>query len=385
MVQEQGRSNMSEKIRLTRPFLGDKQSLMNLLEEVLDSGFLVQGKYVAQFEQQVAAYLGVKHAIAVSSGTAALHLSLLALGIGPGDEVIVPAYTFPATANVVELVGAKPVLVDVDLDTYNLLADQIEESITPKTKAIIPVHLFGNPADMDTILEMAKKHNLWVIEDAAGALGSTYKGRKCGAIGHLGCFSFHPRKIITTGEGGMVVTGNDELANRIRSLRNHGMQMIVSHMDFITAGFNYRMNELEAVLGIIQVREIQRIISERQRLAELYINTLKSVPEIAFQKTLPNCTTVWQAFVVRFRDRDSGSILKLLRDAKHSFNIGTYALHLLHFYSTKYCNYKPSDYPNAAELYSKGLALPFYNGMVRENVMQVVDTLRRVLDENRIA
>lgn len=372
---------MSEKIRLSRPYLGDKQSLMKLLEEVLDSGFLVQGKYVAQFEHQVAEYLGVKHAVAVSSGTAALHLSLVALGIGPGDEVIVPAYTFPATANVVELVGAKPTLVDVDIETYNLLVDQAEKFLTPKTKAIIPVHLFGNPADMDAIMQIAKKHNLWIIEDAAGALGSTYKGRKCGMIGHLGCFSFHPRKIITTGEGGLVVTDDDELANRIRSLRNHGMQVIESQTDFITAGFNYRMSELEAVLGIIQMREIQEIISERQRLAGFYMDALKSIPSIAFQKILPNCTTIWQAFVVRFRDRGSGSILKLLRDANIEANIGTYALHLLHFYSCKY-GYKPSDYPNAADLWCRSLALPFYNSMVLENIVQVVDTLREVLDEN---
>lgn len=372
---------MSEKIRLSRPYLGDKKSLMNLLEDVIESGFLVQGKYVGQFEQLVADYLGIKHAVAVSSCTAALHLSLIALGIGPGDEVIVPAYTFPATANVVELVGAKPVLVDVDLKTYNLLVDQIEKSITTNTKAIIPVHLFGNPADLDPIMEIAKRHNLWVIEDAAGALGSTYKGRKCGTIGHLGCFSFHPRKIITTGEGGMVVTNDDELAGRIRSLRNHGMQMIGSQIDFITAGFNYRMNELEAVLGIIQMREIQGIISQRHRLAGHYKDFLRGISSIAFQKVLPNCTTVWQAFVVRFRDRSSGSIRELLRDADIEANIGTYALHLLHLYSCKY-GYKPSDYPNAAKLYSRSLALPFYNGMVLDNIVQVVNTLREVLNEN---
>lgn len=372
---------MRKRIRLSKPYLGDKQDLMHLLAEVLESGFLVQGEKVAQFEQQVAGFLGAKHAIAVSSGTAALHLSLVSLGIGPGDEVIVPAYTFPATANVVELVGAKPVLVDVDLETYNIQVEQIENSLSPKTKAIIPVHLFGNPADMDPIMEIAKEHNLWVIEDAAGALGSTYKGKKCGTIGHLGCFSFHPRKIVTTGEGGMVVTNDNDLAERIRSLRNHGMRMIGAKLDFTVAGFNYRMNELEAVLGIIQMREIQEIINERQRLAGLYMDTLKSVPGIAFQKILPNCTTVWQAFVVRLRDRNSDAFVKLLQDAGIEANIGTYALHLLHFYSCKY-GYKPSDYPSAAELYSKNLALPFYNGMVLENIVQVVDTLRRVLDEN---
>ncbi|MEM2001617.1 MAG: DegT/DnrJ/EryC1/StrS family aminotransferase [Thermoproteota archaeon] len=368
---------MRGKIRLSKPYLGDKQRLISLLEEALDSGFLVQGKYVAQFEQQIADYLGVKHAVAVSSGTAALHLALIALGIGPGDEVIVPAYTFPATANVVELVGARPVLVDVDLETYNIQVEQIEKALSPNTRAIIPVHLFGNPVNMDPIMEIAKRHNLWVVEDAAGALGSTYKGKKCGTIGHLGCFSFHPRKIITTGEGGMVVTDNDELANRIRILRNHGIQMDGSQIDFIAAGFNYRMNELEAILGIIQMREIQRIITERQRLADLYMDALRGTVDIVFQKILPNCTTVWQAFVVRFKDRDRDSIIKILQNASIESNIGTYALHILKFYSKKY-GYKPLDYPNALNLCSRSLALPFYNGMVHENVMQVVDTLREV-------
>jgi len=372
---------MNKKIRLSKPYLGNKQRLLNLIDEVLESGFFTQGKYVNQFEKLVADYLRVQHAIAVSSGTAALHLSLVALGIGTGDEVIVPAYTFPATANVVELVGAKPVLVDVDQETYNILVDQIEESITSKTKAIIPVHLFGNPADMEPIMEIAHKHNLWVIEDAAGALGSIYRGRKCGTIGHLGCFSFHPRKIITTCEGGMVVTNDDELAERIRTLRNHGMQIIGSQTDFVTAGFNYRMNEFEAVLGIIQMEEIDKIINKRQRLAELYMDALQGIPSIEFQKVLPNCTTVWQAFVVRFKDRDVISILKLLQKANIEANIGTYALHLLRYYSQKY-GYTPCDYPNATNLFLKNLALPFHNNITFDDVTQIVNTLRRVLNGN---
>jgi len=351
---------------------------MSLIEEVLDSGFLVQGRYVAQFEHRVADYLGVKHAIAVSSGTAALHLSLIALGIGLGDEVIVPAYTFPATANVVELIGTKPVLVDVDLETYNIQVEQIERAISTNTKAIIPVHLFGNPVDMDSIMEIARRHNLWVIEDAAGALGSTYKSQKCGTIGHLGCFSFHPRKIVTTGEGGMVVTNDDDIAEQVRSLRNHGMKVIREKVDFVTAGFNYRMNELEAVLGINQMREIQKIIAERQKLAKLYIDSLKDIPNIAFQKTLSEATTVWQAFVIRLKDRNIDPIWDILQGAGIQANIGTYALHLLKFYVDKY-GYKLSDYPSAAELYMKSLALPFYNGMASESIKQVADTLREVI------
>lgn len=381
MVQNQDHGGIKGKIRLAKPYLGNKQSLITLIEEVLDSGFLTQGKYVTQFEQEVAAYLGVKHAIAVSSGTAALHLALLALGIGPGDEVIVPTYTFPATANVVELVGAKPVLVDVDLDTYNIQVEHIRRAISLKTKAIIPVHLFGNPADMNPIMEIARAHGLAVIEDAAGALGSEYKGRKCGTIGTLGCFSFHPRKIITTGEGGMVVTDNDSLAERIRILRNHGMETVGSQHDFIVSGFNYRMNELEATLGVTQMHEIQEIIDERQRFADLYRDLLKDLSNVSLQKVLPDCTTVWQAFVIHFNDRNIDPVLKTLRNAGIEANIGTHALHLLQFYRDKY-GYDPSDCPNAAELYSQGLALPFYNGMTLESSEQVVRTLRKAMDED---
>lgn len=377
MVQKQ--NNPSIKIRLSKPYLGNKQDIMTLIEEILDSGYLTQGKYVAQFEQKVATYLGIKHATAVSSGTAALHLSLIALGIGPGSEVIIPAYTFPATANVVEIVGAKPVLVDVDLDTYNIQVDHIEKVISPKTKAIIPVHIFGNPADMDPIIEIAKAYKVAVIEDAAGALGSEYKGRKCGTIGTLGCFSFHPRKIVTTGEGGMVVTNDDDLAERIKVLRNHGMQMVQFRHDFVAAGFNYRMNEIEAILGIIQMREIERIINERQILANLYIDLLKGIPEIVPQKILPNSTTVWQAFVIRFKEKKIEFILKALHGEGVEANIGTYALHLLKFYRNKY-NYKPSDYPNTTELYSKCLALPFYNGMTKDQIEKVVSILRKVTE-----
>jgi len=381
MVQKKTNRNIDIQIRLSRPYLGNKQKLMSLIEKVIDSGFLVQGKYVGQFEQRVANYLGVKHAIAVSSGTAALHLSLIALGIGLGDEVIVPAYTFPATANVVELIGAKPVLVDVDLETYNIQVEQIERAISANTKAIIPVHLFGNPVDMDLIMEIAKKHNLWVIEDAAGALGSTYKSQKCGTIGHLGCFSFHPRKIVTTGEGGMVVTNDDDIAEQVRSLRNHGIKVIGKKFDFIVCGFNYRMNEVEAVFGITQMDELQEVISERQRLAKLYINKLSSIPDIKFQKVLPNCTTTWQAFVVRFRNRNSRSVLKILRNTNIEANIGTYAIHLLQWYSEKY-GYKSAYYPNATELWNKTIALPFYNGMTFQDVVDVINTLEVALNEN---
>lgn len=369
------------KVRLSKPYFGNRKKLLTLIESVLDSGYLTQGKYVAQLEQQVANYLGVKHAIAVSSGTAALHLSLIVLGIGSGDEVIVPAYTFPATANVVELVGAKPVFVDVSLDTYNINVEQIISVVSPKTKAIMPVHLFGNPADMDPIIEMANIHRLAVIEDAAASLGSEYKGIKCGSLGDLGCFSFHPRKIVTTGEGGMVTTNNDGLAEMIRCLRNHGIHTVETQNDFISTGFNYRMNEIEAVIGVSQMSEIGKIAKERQKIAQIYMDFLKDIPDITFQKILPECLNTWQSFVIKIKCRSVHSILKSLKKMGIEATIGTYALHLLKYYKEKY-DYQPSDYQNAETLYRTGLALPFFKGIPLESINQVALFLREVLNED---
>jgi dTDP-4-amino-4,6-dideoxygalactose transaminase len=371
----------SPQIRLAKPYIEDLGKVYSLFEEILKSGFLMQGRFVPLFEEMIAQYLNIKHAIAVNSGTSALHLSLLAVGIGPGDEVIVPAYTFPATVNVVEIVGAKPVLVDVDLDTYNISIQKIQESISPSTKAIIPVHLFGNPADMDPIMEIAEKHKLWVIEDSAGALGSTYKARKCGTIGHLGCFSFHPRKLITTGEGGMVVTNDDILAERIRSLRNHGIEK-KNNIDFVVPGFNFRMSELQAALGVAQMKEIDKMIEERRQLAGFYQKFLREMGEIVLQKVLPSSTSVWQAFVVRLIYHDNSQIIKDLSEHNIESTIGTYAIHMLSFYRKKY-GFKPDDFPNAYELYIRNLALPFYNGLSLEDMQKVADTLGGILNGNR--
>jgi len=370
---------MHAKIRLSKPHINNKQNLMNMIEKIIDSGFLVGGKYVSELEKEVSSYLDIKYAIAVSSGTAALHLSLLALEIGQGDEVIVPAYTFPATANVVELVGAKPTLVDVNLDSYNIQVNKIEAAISKRTKAIIPVSLFGNPVNIYEILEIAKQYRIYVIEDAAGALGSEYKGKKCGTFGDIGCYSFHPRKIITTAEGGMVVTNNDELAKKVQRLRNHGIQKTNSLPDFVEPGFNYRMNDLEAVLGLTQIHEITSIIRERQELSKFYIDFLKKNRDISFQKILSGSTTTWQTFAIRLKHHDINSVLVPLKSLGIEANIASYALHLLHFYRSKY-NYKSTDYPNASELYLRCLALPFYNGLSRNRVKYVANMLQKLIN-----
>lgn len=377
----QGEDLSRVMIRLSKPYFGDKQNLMAMLEDIFERGFLVQGNYVAQFEKQLADYLGVKHAIAVSSGTAALHIALVALGIGPGDEVIIPAYTFPATANVVELVGGKPAFVDIDLNTYNIRADQIPKVISPRTKAIIPVHLFGNPSDMDPIMELARTHGLSVVEDAAGALGSETKRGKCGTIGTLGCFSFHPRKIITTGEGGMVVTRDDLLVESLRGLRNHGMKSAGPVLDLVTPGFNYRLSETGAVVGMSQVEDLQNRISGRQKLAGYYQDLLGHIPEVSVQRAPASAMVACQAFVVRLRERENRPIIKRLKEKGIETTIGTYALHVLKYYQNKY-HFLPSDYPNAAILFTECLALPFYNGMSMEMIDEIVKALKETLNEN---
>ena len=364
------------KIRLAKPFLGNRNDFNGILKEILDCGFLTQGRYVEQFENLVARYLDVPNAIAVSSGTAALHLVLLALDIGLGDEVIVPAFTFPATANVVELVGAKPVFVDVDLSTYNIDEKMIKKAITCRTSAIIPVHLFGNPANMEAIINIAKSKGLKVIEDSAGALGSVYKGRKCGTIGDVGCFSFHPRKIITTAEGGMVITNNYKIVDKIRLLRNHGMKYSNSKVDFVSPGFNYRMNELEAVLGLIQMKEINSLVTERKKLFSLYKKYLSGDSSCNFQEVLTGCQQAIQTFVIRNKKVRSQRLLGLLRKRGIEVTIGTYAMHILRYYKEKY-GYKPNDYPNAYKLYLQGLALPFYNGMKVKDIKQVCSQIRK--------
>lgn len=208
-------------IPLSRPHIIEKD--INAVKKVLESGMLVQGREVETFEKRIASYLGIKNAIAVSNGTASLHLALIALGIGPGDEVIIPAFSYIATANVLELVGAKPVFVDVELETCNIKVDKIEEFITPNTKAIMPIHEFGLACDISAIVEIADKHHLYVIEDAACALGAKEDDKSVGSFGNFGSFSFHPRKNITSGEGGMMTTDDSDLAEKVRILRNHGI------------------------------------------------------------------------------------------------------------------------------------------------------------------
>lgn len=357
--------------KLTKPHITE-QAIEEVVK-VLKSGNLVQGQKVAEFEAEISKYIGTKHAICVSSGTAALHLSLIALGIGQGDEVIVPAFTFPATANVVEVVGAKTVLVDINLNDFSINADKIEQKITKNTKAIIPVHEFGQAAEIDKIQEIAQKYNLKIIEDAACAFGTEYKWEKVGNFGHLACFSFHPRKAITTGEGGVVVTNSDELADKIRALRNHGIVYHNDKPDFIYAGLNYRMTDFQAVLGLQQLKDIENDIKHRLQLVRIYdveLHDNSSIIKIPFH--LFDTFNVYQTYHIFFIDKkiDRNQIIRKLKEKDVETNYGAQALNCLTYYQQKY-GYKAEDFPVATSCYNYGLALPMGRHLTQQDVREI--------------
>jgi perosamine synthetase len=362
-------------IRLSIPTLDAKEE--QAVRAVLKSGFLVQGKTVAQFEEAVARYLGVQNVVAVSSGTSALHLALLCLGIGPGDEVIIPDYTFPATANVVELCGAKPVIADIETDTYNIDPSKIERLITSKTKAIMPVHLFGQSADMGPVMAIARRHKLYVIEDAACSLGARYKDRLSGTIGDVGCFSFHPRKVITTGEGGIIVTRKKSHADALRILRNHGISATKKGIDFVRPGFNYRMTEMHAALGVVQMQRVSALIEARRKVAREYDKQLSVIPWVAPAHTAAYNTHVFQTYTIRVDagiDRDR--FIRYLRDNGVESNFGTYALHRLSFYKDKY-RLDPADFPVAEQVFKTTVALPLFDRLTQRQIVSIAATIRK--------
>jgi perosamine synthetase len=344
-------------IRLAWPDVGSEEAAA--AAEVLESGRLTMGPKVAEFEAELAHACGVEHAVAVSSGTAALHLAVLALGIGPGDEVVVPAYTFPATANAVALAGARPVLADVDPATMNLDPEKVR--VTPRTKAIVAVHLFGRPAPLERLPDLR------VLEDAAGALGARRQGRPCGSLGLAGCLSFHPRKIVTTGEGGAVATGSAELAEAVRRLRNHGW----AGSDLPGPGFNYRLPDVLCAIGIPQLRRLDELLEARARIAERYTARLHDVVETPSADE--GDTHGWQAYVVLLDRRDEA--LEVLRAAGIEAQIGTYAAHRLAAYRDQ------GPFPGADAAFERALALPLHTRLTEVDQDRVCEVLTRVVSD----
>jgi dTDP-4-amino-4,6-dideoxygalactose transaminase len=352
-----------EPIRLARPDVGAEEA--RAVAEVLESGYLTMGPKVAEFESELARACDVPHAVAVSSGTAALHLAVLALGIGPGDEVVVPAYTFPATANVVALAGARPRLVDVDPRTMNLDVAQVAEAIGPGTRAVLAVHLFGRPLDWDA-LRGAVPEEIPIVEDAAGALGARSKGRPCASLGVLGCLSFHPRKIVTTGEGGAVTTPEEFFADAVRRMRHHGIEPR-GEFEIRAAGPNYRLSDILCAVGIPQVRRLDELLSARARIADGYAQRLEGVVETP--RADDGDVHGWQAYVVQLDRRDEA--LAGLRAEGIEAQIGTYALHRLAAYRDQ------GPFPGADAAYERALALPFHTRLTDGDLDRVAAALRR--------
>jgi perosamine synthetase len=349
-------------IRLAWPDTGDDE--LAEVAAVLESGMLTMGAKVAELEAELARACGVEHAVAVSSGTAAIHVAVLALGIGPGDEVIVPAYTFPATANVVALAGAKPVLADVDAESFNIDATKIR--VTARTKAIMPVHLFGRPARLDELPDVP------LIEDAAGALGAERQGRRCGGLGAAGCLSFHPRKIVTTGEGGAVTTNDPELAERVRSLRHHGWSPSDRYDDMPVGAFNYRLSDILCAVGIPQVRRLDELLAARERVAAGYAERLAELP-VELPAADEGDRHGWQAYVIRLDRRDEA--MAALRVQGIQCQIGTYGLHRLSAYRNQ------GSFPGADACFERALALPFHTKLTEGELDRVAQALDKVVSE----
>lgn len=288
------------KISLTLPYF-DKEEEKSIIN-VLRSGWIMQGPKVSELEKKVSEFLGVKYVVSVSSGTAALHLSMLALDIKEGMEVIVPSFSFIASANCVLYTGAKPVFADINEETYNIDPKEILKKITKKTKAVIAVHQIGLPAEMDEIRGICKKYNLFLIEDAACALGAKYKGKMVGGLSDLACFSFHPRKSITTGEGGLISTNSKDLYEKLISLRSHGEIKKDGHETYYSLGYNYRLTDLQAALGIEQLKKLDWIINKREELAQNYNRAFANNPRIIVPTVPLNTKHTYQSYMIRFKN-----------------------------------------------------------------------------------
>lgn len=368
---------VNEFIPLAKPNIIQKD--IELVDKVLKSGMLVQGKYVAELERAFVQNCGSSFSSAVSNGTATLHLALMALGIKQGDEVIVPAFSYVATANVVELVGAIPVFIDIDIRTFNIDVTKIESAITAKTKAIIPVHEFGLACDIETIMNIAQKHKLFVIEDAACALGARYKDKHVGTFGDFGSFSLHPRKAISSGEGGVLITSNESHDRRIKILRNHGTEMINGKMEFTAIGFNYRMTDFQAALVYSQLDRLQDSISYKNELASVYFNSLNSEKvRVPFIPDHANHT--WQTYHVVVDDGiDRDNLINEFKEHGVGVNYGAQCIPYVEVYQRKYNINCEKLFPNALQAYKKGLALPIYDLLTKEQVKYISQTLNNLI------
>lgn len=365
-------------IPLSSPDIGQRER--DLVNEVLNGHILSMGPKVEQFEKMVAEYLGVKEAVAVNSGTSGLHLAVRALGIGEGDEVITSPFSFIASSNCLLYERARPVFVDIDPISMNLDPAGIEAKITPRTRAILPVHIFGVPADMDAIMDIAGKHGLAVVEDACEAIGASYNGKMAGSESDAGVFAFYPNKQITTGEGGIISTNNVNLARLCRSMRNQGRSDGGGWLNHCRLGYNYRLDELSAALGVAQMERIDEILAKREAVARAYNTRLEKLHGVTTPYMDPRFKISWFVYVVRLApgiDRDR--VLTYLQERGVDCRPYFPPLHLQPFYREIF-GYKEGDYPHTECAASLTLALPFFNNLTEQQLDYVVEILDEAIN-----
>ena len=375
-------------IPISHPETGDEE--WQALKEPLLTGWLTAGPKVHEFEKAFAERHQVKHAVAVTSATTAMHLALIALDVKKGDEIIVPAFTWVSTANVVLYQGADIVFCDIDPKTFNIDPKKLKKKITAKTKAIMVVHLFGLCAPIDEI--KAITGDIPLIEDGACAAGSSYKGIPAGGLGLIGCFSFHPRKLITTGEGGMITTNNIELFKKIQVLRNHGASISEEQRhqgekpyilpDFNVLGYNYRMTDLQGAIGIVQLKKLNQFIEERSKWAAYYKEKLACISWISLPNFSNDYKHGWQSFVLLIDEKKSpcsrNEIMEQLQKAGISTRPGTHAVHMLGFYKEKY-NIRSNDFPGAQKANDKSISIPLHNKMIKKDFEYIVYSMKNII------
>lgn len=372
-----------KSIPLSSPDITYKE--VEVITRVLSSPYLSIGPKVKEFEQKVADYIGTKYAIAVNSGTSGLHLCVRSLDIKDGEEVITSPFSFISSANCILFERAKPVFTDIDEKTLCIDVNKIEEKITPKTKAILPVHIFGQTCQMDKIIEIAQKHNLAVIEDACEAIGGEYKGKKAGSFGDAGVFAFYPNKQITTAEGGMIVTNNEKIAKLCQSMRNQGRDEGDTWLSYFRLGYNYRMSELSAALGVVQIERIEEILRKRQKVAEFYNQKLSKIEGIKTLYVDSNVKMSWFVYIIRldekkFSQEDRNDIIKQLKAKGISCQNYFAPIHLEPFYVEMF-GYEKGSFPITEKVSNLTIALPFYNNLTETEINYICNSLEEIINK----